>query len=173
MDGVLVIPRPAELSRPESTSYSAVMHALAESERRLRRRFDAVALLQCTSPFTLPEDVDGAIDLLDRAGAGSVFSVCRLDHAYHPAKVRVLDGDRLLPYEGDTEPRAAHEVSTLWVNNGSIYLSRRETLEAGIAGLRRPLRLSDARRAINRRQHRPRPRIRALPRRARRRTLAG
>lgn len=131
VDGVLVIPRPAELSRPDSTSYSAVMHALAESERRLQRSFDAVALLQCTSPFTLPEDVDGAIELLDRTGAGSVFSVCRLDHAYHPAKVRVLDGDRLLPYEGDTEPRAAHEVSTLWVNNGSIYLSRRETLEAG------------------------------------------
>jgi CMP-N-acetylneuraminic acid synthetase len=131
VEGVLVIPRPRQLSRPDSTSHSAAVHALAESERRLGRRFDAVALVQCTSPFTLPEDIDGAIELLDRTGAGSVFSVCRLDHAYHPAKVRILDGDRLLPYEGDAEPRPAHELSTLWVNNGSIYLSRRETLEQG------------------------------------------
>jgi CMP-N,N'-diacetyllegionaminic acid synthase len=100
-------------------------------ERLGSTRFDAVALVQCSSPFTLAEDVDGTIEVLERTGAGSAFSVTRLDHAYHPEKVRVLEGERLRPYEGDLEPRAKHEVGDLWINNGSVYVSRRETLEAG------------------------------------------
>ncbi len=131
-DGTIAIRRPPELSTPTSTSLSAVMHALQEVERLRPIRFDAVALVQCTSPFTLPEDVDGTIEVLERTGAGSAFSVTRLDHAYHPAKVRVLAGERLVPYGDDElEPRAVHDVNDLWINNGSVYVSRRETLEAG------------------------------------------
>ncbi len=129
--GVLCVRRPAELAAPTATSHSAIMHALEEVEAKTHRRFDAVALVQCTSPFTLPADVDGTIEVLERTGAGSVFSVTRLDHAYHPEKVRMMVGERLVAYENALEPRAAHEVDALWINNGSVYLSRRETLEAG------------------------------------------
>lgn len=128
---VICVRRPPDLATPTATSHSAIMHALQEVEDTTGRHFGAVALVQCTSPFTLPEDVDGAIEVLERTGAGSVFSITRLDHAYHPEKVRVLDGERLLAYESGLEPRAAHEVGALWINNGSVYVSRRETLEGG------------------------------------------
>jgi len=132
VDDVLLLQRPPELSTPTATSHSAILHSLVESERVLGCAFDAVALVQCTSPFTLPSDVDGTIAVMERTRSGSVFSVTELDHAYHPAKVRLLEGDRLVAaYEGGLEPRAAHETSTLWINNGSVYLSRREVVERG------------------------------------------
>ncbi len=131
VDGVICLRRPAELSTPTATSHAAVMHALAEVERTGHRRFDAVALVQCSSPFTLPADVDATIEVLERNDAGSAFSVMRLEHAYHPEKVRILAGERLVPYADVLEPRAAHEVDALWINNGSVYVTRRETLEAG------------------------------------------
>lgn len=131
VDGVISVRRPPELATPTATSHSAVMHALGEIERTTRRRFDAVALVQCSSPFTLPADVDATIEVLERNDAGSAFSVTQLEHAYHPEKVRVLDGERLVPYEDALEPRAAHQVDDLWINNGSVYVTRREILEAG------------------------------------------
>lgn len=130
-DDVLLVHRPPDLSTATASSHSAILHSLIEVEKLVGWRFDAVALVQCSSPFTLPSDVDGAIALMQRTGAGAVFSVTELDHAYHPDKVRRFEGDRLVAYEGALEPRAAHETSTLWINNGSVYVSRRDTVESG------------------------------------------
>lgn len=130
-EGVHLIERPPELATDKANSHSAVVHALAEVEGRTGRHFDAVALVQCTSPFTVPGDIGGALELMERTGAGSVFSVTQLDHVYHPQKLRMLEGDRLVPYSGDNQLRASHELPALWVTNGSVYVSRRETIEAG------------------------------------------
>ncbi|MGI8632642.1 MAG: cytidylyltransferase domain-containing protein [Solirubrobacterales bacterium] len=129
--GVQVIPRPRRLATPRATSYSVVMHVLEEVERSLDFTYEAVALIQCTSPFTSAGDIDGALRLMERTGAGSVFTVTQVDHGLHPEKFRRFDGDRLIPLGDDVVPRAAHELSDLWVNNGSVYVSSRATLEAG------------------------------------------
>src|SRR5680860_1270731 len=70
---VHLVERPPELATDKANSHSAVVHALAEVEARTGLRFDAVALVQCTSPFTEPGDIDGALELMERTGAGSVF----------------------------------------------------------------------------------------------------
>lgn len=128
---VIVVRRPSELASDTASSFSVVEHARGEVERGLGERFDAVALLQCTSPFTAQQDVDGAIELMERTGAGSVLTVCEADMAYHPTKLRRLDGDRLVPVAGTGELIPSHQLEPLWVNNGSVYLSRAETLAAG------------------------------------------
>lgn len=132
VDSVLLIRRPPALATPTATSVSAVEHALAEVELRGGGPFDAVALVQCTSPFTRPGDINGAIETMERTGSGSVFSVGPLHHAFHPVKARLLVGDRLIPY-GEVEGLlAAHELPDLWINNGSVYLSHRRTIAAGL-----------------------------------------
>lgn len=128
---VELVRRPAELATSLANSHSAVVHALQEVEERTGAHFDAVALVQCTSPFTEPGDIDGALELMERTGAGAVFSVCQLDHVYHPEKLRTLEGDRLVPYVSENQLPASHEMPALWVTNGSVYASRRETVDAG------------------------------------------
>jgi CMP-N,N'-diacetyllegionaminic acid synthase len=131
-DPALVLVRPAEISGDEAPAIDFVRHALAALEDQGEGPFDAIAIVQPSSPFTLSADIDATIDLLDASGADSAVSVMRLDHAIHPLKMKVLDGDRLLPYVEDERGRmAAHELPEIYVRNCSVYATRRGQIERG------------------------------------------
>jgi CMP-N-acetylneuraminic acid synthetase len=119
--------RPPELSTETARASDFALHALRELGD-----FDALAILQCTSPFTAPEDVAGAVALLERTGAESVVTVALADAAHHPLKLKRLDGDRLLPYLEDDRLTPSHELEQLWVRNGSVYVFRRDVVERGL-----------------------------------------
>ncbi|MEJ7784297.1 MAG: acylneuraminate cytidylyltransferase family protein [Solirubrobacteraceae bacterium] len=148
LPSVLTLERPAELASDVARSFDVVVDARRAAERLLETRFDAVALLQCTSPFTEPADIDGAVELMERTRAGSVLTVTEADMAYHPTKLRRLNGDRLVPYAGAGELIPSHELETFWVNTGSVYLSSSDALAAGslvtsdVRGLQMPRRRS-------------------------------
>ena len=91
---ITTIKRPASLAGDTSKAIEYVHHTL----EALKKDFDAVVILQPTSPLTLPEDIDGTISLLLNSGADSAVSVAKLDHAQHPVKMKTLHGDRLLPF---------------------------------------------------------------------------
>jgi N-acylneuraminate cytidylyltransferase len=116
--------RPPEVSSETARARDFVWHALGE--------LDALAIVQCTSPFTAPEDVAGAVALLERTGADSVVTVSVADAAHHPLKMKRLEGDRLLPYLEDDRLTPSHELEQLWVRNGSVYVFRREAAERGL-----------------------------------------
>lgn len=128
---VLTVRRPAELAGDTARSYDVVMHALRVLEDDGLGPYDAVAIVQCTSPFTAPEDIAGTIGLLERSGAGSAVTVVQLDYGIHPLKMKVLDGDRLTPWLEEDDMTPSHELPRLWIRNGSVYATRREVLEAG------------------------------------------
>jgi CMP-N,N'-diacetyllegionaminic acid synthase len=125
---VVAIRRPAELATTEARVAGVVRHALAQVDGD----FGAVAIVQATSPFTAPEDIAGTVELLSRTGAESAVSVVRLDAALHPAKLKRLEGDRLLPFLEDDRLTPSQELPPLWVRNGSVYVFRRDVADAGI-----------------------------------------
>jgi CMP-N-acetylneuraminic acid synthetase len=127
---VAVVRRPPELASDTARAHDVVVDALRGLETD--GRFDAVAVVQATSPFTAPEDLAGAVRLLETSGAASVVSVVRLEAALHPLKLKRLQPDgRLLPFLADDALTPSHELPPLWVRNGSIYVSRREVLDRG------------------------------------------
>jgi CMP-N-acetylneuraminic acid synthetase len=128
---VTALRRPAELATATARAADVVRHALAEVEDAAAP-FDAVAIVQATSPFTAPEDVAATVELLGRTGAESAVSVVRVDAALHPAKLKRLDGDRLLPYLEDDRLTPSHDLPPLWVRNGSVYVFRRDVAGAGL-----------------------------------------
>lgn len=126
---VTSVRRPAELATATARAFDVVGHVLGELEPP---RYDAVAVVQATSPFTASDDLRGAVELLDASGASTVVSVVRLASAIHPLKLKRLEPDgRLLPYLGDDALTPSHDLPPLWVRNGSIYASRREVLDRG------------------------------------------
>jgi CMP-N,N'-diacetyllegionaminic acid synthase len=127
---VMPLRRPAELATATARAYDVVVHALDEVDRD-GVRFDVVAVVQCTSPLTASEDLVGAMDLLERAGAESVVTVCRVVGPPHPSKLKRLVGDRLLPYLEDDELRPSHQLPELWARNGSLYASRVDVIRGG------------------------------------------
>jgi CMP-N-acetylneuraminic acid synthetase len=128
---VVALRRPAELATDSSLAGDAALHALRELDHA-DDPFDAVAIVQCTSPFTAPEDLAAAVELLERTGAEAVVSVVRVAAAQHPRKLKRLDGDRLLPYLEDDPLTPSHELPPLWVRNGSVYVFRRDVVERGL-----------------------------------------
>ena len=128
---VVALQRPAELATDSALARDVALHALRALDEP-EHPFEAVAIVQCTSPFTAPEDVARTVELLERTGAESVVTVARADAAHHPLKLKRLEGDRLLPYLEDDRLTPSHELEPLWVRNGSVYAFRRDAVERGL-----------------------------------------
>ena len=73
--GAEVVKRPPEISGDFSSSESALLYTLEYLERTERYIPDLCVFLQCTSPLTLPEDIDGIIDSLIKGGGDSALTV--------------------------------------------------------------------------------------------------
>ena len=131
-DPRLALQRPAEISADQSPAIDFVRHALQVLEVQGQGPFDVIVILQPSSPFTLPADIDATVDMLATSGADSAVSVMQLDHAIHPMKMKILQGDRLLPFLEEERGRmAAHELPDIYVRNCSVYATRRASIERG------------------------------------------
>lgn len=130
---VVGLKRPEALSTDTALAIEFVRHALSELARCGQSGFDAVAIIQPSSPFTTSEDIDRTAAVLAAAPeADSAVSVMKLEHAVHPVKMKRLEGDKLLAFVEEEKGRmASHELSELYVRNCSVYVSRARTIDAG------------------------------------------
>lgn len=125
-----VLRRPSELATDTSLAIEYVRHALMELESRYSVIYDAVAIIQPSSPFTITEDIDAVVNLLERSGAESAATVAKVDQVAHPTKLKVLQGDRLVPYfEEESGRMAAHEIAEVYSRNGAVYAALRSAIE--------------------------------------------
>ena len=111
--------RPIELSSDSTLSIDVALHALDV----LDEEFDAVMLLQPTSPFRTASDIDSAINIID--GASSVISVVPVDGT-HPARMKFIENGLLIdpPFAETTENMPRQELRPMFIRNGAIYLTR-------------------------------------------------
>jgi CMP-N,N'-diacetyllegionaminic acid synthase len=116
--------RPAELAGDETPMWPVVRHALATLDPD-GALYEAVLLLQPTSPARLPEDVSGALALLHgRPDADGVLGVST--PRLNPIWAAVVERDRRLEplvAEGNSYARRQDVPRVLQVN-GSLYLWR-------------------------------------------------
>lgn len=73
--GAEVILRPVEISGDQASSEAALLHVLKSLQAAEGYEPDLVAFLQCTSPLTLAEDIDGTIQALLDQEADSALAV--------------------------------------------------------------------------------------------------
>ena len=111
--------RPAELSSDQTLSIDVVLHALDV----LEKDFDAVMMLQPTSPFRTSIDIVGAIKIID--GASSVISVVPVEGT-HPARMKFVEDGVLIdpPFAETIENMPRQELRPMYIRNGAIYLTR-------------------------------------------------
>jgi YrbI family 3-deoxy-D-manno-octulosonate 8-phosphate phosphatase len=72
--GAEVVMRPPELAGDGASSESALLHALESLEATHGRLPGLVAFLQCTSPFTVPGDIDACVAALIEQEADSALA---------------------------------------------------------------------------------------------------
>ncbi|MFZ2285189.1 MAG: acylneuraminate cytidylyltransferase family protein [Lutibacter sp.] len=121
--------RPADLAQDETPTLDVIIHALQWYEKQ-NIFFDAVCLLQVTSPFRTVEFVDKAIEKFMESGCDSLVSVQQVPDEYNPhwtfevnqeGNLTIATGDdKIIPRRQEL-PKAYHR-------DGSIYLTKTEVL---------------------------------------------
>ena len=121
--------RPAELAMDDTPTLPVLQHAVAELEKK-GDRFDAVCLLQPTSPFRRAGDIDGCIELLETEGLDAVVSVLPVPPEHNPHWVYFRNGDGLLRLAtGEDQPiPRRQELPPAFHRDGSVYVTRRDVL---------------------------------------------
>ena len=71
----MLFSRPAELATDTASSNDVILHAMDWIEAHERRRYDAVMLLEPSSPFARPDHYDEAVDLFIARNAGLVVGM--------------------------------------------------------------------------------------------------
>ena len=118
--------RPEELAADASTSISVIEHAISFMKDQ-GESYDYCVLLEPTSPMTESQDVDNAIDKLDRQRpiADAIVGVSRVE-ATHPAfDVKIGVNGLLEPYMANDWANSIRRqgIPELFSFDGSLYIS--------------------------------------------------
>jgi CMP-N,N'-diacetyllegionaminic acid synthase len=121
--------RPLALADDQTPTIDVIIHAL-EWYGNQAIFFDAVCLLQVTSPFRTVKFLDKAITKFMNSGCDSLFSVQKVPHEYNPhwtfevnpeGNLKIATGEEKIISRRQELPDAYHR-------DGSIYITKTEVL---------------------------------------------
>jgi len=125
-------PRPAELAKDDTPTVPVLQDVVRKLETS-GERYDAIFLLQPTNPLRTSDDIDGAIDLLEKSGADSVISFSDVGEK-HPARMKYIDDSGKVtdpPFMEAFEGQPRQQLRKMYLRDGSVYLTRRDVLMNG------------------------------------------
>jgi CMP-N-acetylneuraminic acid synthetase len=120
--------RPIELAQDTTPHILVMEHALRWLDEAAGLRPEYLLLLQPTSPFRAPEDIDAAIALAEAHAAIGVVSVCEMERHPYLAKRILADGTLSEFMTADTPLLRRQDWPPAYALNGALYLNRRESL---------------------------------------------
>ena len=124
--GVKTIIRPDYLCKDDSTSESALNHAIdfIKSEHHILP--DIIVFLQATSPLRLYDDIDKAINLFNEKDADSLFSATKLNDL----TLWKIENYNWQSVNFDYKNRLRRQDKAQnYIENGSIYIFKPEILK--------------------------------------------
>jgi CMP-N,N'-diacetyllegionaminic acid synthase len=121
--------RPEALAQDATPTIDVIIHALQWYEKQTIF-FDAVCLLQVTSPFRTVEFLDKAILKFIKSNCDSLVSVQKVPHEYNPHWVFEVDSTgnlKIATGEAEIIPRR-QELPTAYHRDGSLYITKTAVL---------------------------------------------
>ncbi len=121
--------RPEDLASDEAQSAPVIEHALNFMENEKGIKYDAVLMLQPTSPLRTSIHIKESIDLFLSQECDSVVSVVSVG-GNHPFRMKRLVGNQLVNYidQGFWDMRPRQNLPDVYIRNGAIYLIDRDVI---------------------------------------------
>lgn len=121
--------RPAALAADQTPTLPVVQHLLDEFKRS-GKIFDAVCLLQPTSPFRMPGFVETAIQKFLNSGADSLISVRKVPDEFNPHWIfeEGESGFLKLATGEETIITRRQDLPPAYQRDGSVYLTRTDVI---------------------------------------------
>jgi CMP-N,N'-diacetyllegionaminic acid synthase len=122
--------RPMDLAKDDTPSMPVVQHAVREMEKLRGVPYDAVTLIQCTSPFTRACDLAEAIGKLAQGNCDSVVTVVE-EQSKHPFRIkRIIGEDTLVNFidQGFEDMRPRQSLPKVYRRAGGCYASLRHVV---------------------------------------------
>jgi len=121
--------RSDKLATDLAQSAPVIIDSLNRMEEIGNIKYDAVLMLQPTSPLRTSKHIDEALDLFFSQECDSVVSVVSVGGT-HPFRMKRLVGNQLVNYidQGFWDMRPRQELPPVYIRNGSIYLIKRDVL---------------------------------------------
>ena len=94
------------------------------------KKYDAVMLLQPTTPYRSANHINKALDIIkNQPDLSSVISVVDVE-GYHPARMKYIQNNLLIdpPFCEAYENQNRQELEKMFIRNGAIYLTRKDVL---------------------------------------------
>lgn len=121
--------RPAHLATDTAGKLPVLIHALEESEKLYKSKFDVILDLDPTAPVRTPEDIERGWDTFRRSGRAVCFSVVKArKNPYFNMVERDANGHVRLVKALDRAYASRQAAPTVWDMNASIYFYKREFL---------------------------------------------
>lgn len=117
-------------SKKNSSDSAPVMDAVLQTIEFFENKnkyFDAVLLLQPTSPLRTGNDIDKAIEMLKSYKTDAVISMVKVEDN-HPARMYEVEQDQLKSLMPKYETNRRQDLPELFLRNGCIYLIRIDAL---------------------------------------------
>ena len=117
--------RPEHLSTDQAASIDVVIHAL-EFMAEQGEHFDAICILQPTTPFRQKGAMDAAINKFQSTGADALISVVPVPHEFNPHWIfEPIDDGLLKIATGEKEIiKRRQELPPAFMRDGSIYITK-------------------------------------------------
>lgn len=121
--------RPAELATDHAQSAPVLKHCLLHMEAQRGEPYDAVLMLQPTTPLRKAHHIEQAVDMMRRNDCDSVVTVVSVA-GHHPFRMKRLVGERLINFidQGFEDMRPRQVLPPVYIRNGAIYLARRSVV---------------------------------------------
>jgi CMP-N,N'-diacetyllegionaminic acid synthase len=122
--------RPELLSGDRIGDLDVLAHALEATEQNDGRRYDAIVMLQPTSPLRTPAHVDATVRKLIEGGWDAVWTVSPTDMKYHPLKQLTVAENGAMNYFDPDGARiiARQQLTPVYHRNGAAYAFTRQCL---------------------------------------------
>ncbi len=121
--------RPSKLAQDNSSSVSAMQHAVNYMEKQNKCQYDFIIELMCTNPLKTVFDIDKCINKLIKTKADSVIAVHQLED-HHPARIKKIVNDKIVDFSIKEKPESRRQDlrPKAYIRSGSIYALKRNYL---------------------------------------------